>query len=161
MHVQNNHKKRISNTLICQTVQRCLSFQTVGIDSSAVYPSCLSCHSFFLLFQIFKQIPGVYGSLRKHFSLYRAVPKRAKERIGRLNRRQLKTNIHILKSPIPYLLQPQPAFAFAVTQIIRTHTTLSSTITRSDLYLKRYTLLDVFLQYACKTCYVLNGLLKI
>ena len=30
-------------------VQRCLSFQTVGIDSAAVYPLCLSC-SFFLLF---------------------------------------------------------------------------------------------------------------
>ena len=39
MHVQNNHKKRISNTFICKAVQRCLSFQTVGMDSAAVYPS--------------------------------------------------------------------------------------------------------------------------
>ena len=40
-------QKRISNTLICRAVQRCLAFQTVGIDSAAVYPSCLSCLSFF------------------------------------------------------------------------------------------------------------------
>ena len=84
MHVQNNHNKRISYTLICQAVQRCLSFQTVGIDSEAVYPSCLSCRSFFLSFILDFQTSA---SLREHFSLYRAVPKWEEERKGRLNRR--------------------------------------------------------------------------
>ena len=37
-------------------------------------------------------------------------------------------------------------------QLTHRHTTPSSTITRSELSLKRYTLLDVFLQYACKMC---------
>ena len=39
--------------LICQAVQRCLSFKTVGIDSAAVYPNCLSCRSFFPSFFIY------------------------------------------------------------------------------------------------------------
>ena len=34
-------------TPFCQAVQRCLSIQTVDIDSAAVYPSCLICRSFF------------------------------------------------------------------------------------------------------------------
>ena len=60
---------------IYQAVQRCLSFQTVGIDSAAVYPSCLSYRSLFLSFILdFKQIPKVNGSLKNYFSLYRAVP---------------------------------------------------------------------------------------
>ena len=42
MHVQTNHKKWISNAFICKAVQHCLSFQTVGIDSAAVYPLSLS-----------------------------------------------------------------------------------------------------------------------
>ena len=46
-------KKRISNTLICQAVQRCLSFQTVGIDSAAVYPGCLSSRTFFFFVSFF------------------------------------------------------------------------------------------------------------
>ena len=76
-----NHKKRISNAFICKAVQRCLSSQTVGIDSAAVYPLCLSC-SFFLLFRFsnkYRELMALWESISVYIEPFPRERKNEKE----------------------------------------------------------------------------------
>ena len=68
MHVQNNHKKWISNTFICKAVQRCLSFQTVGVDSER-YIHSVSVVLYFSYFRFAHKYRGLMA-LRESISVY-------------------------------------------------------------------------------------------
>ena len=82
MHVQNNNKKWISNTLICQAVQHCLSSQTVGIDSAEVYPSYLGCVFSFFYFRFSNKywvLMALWESISVNIELFPRERKNEKE----------------------------------------------------------------------------------